>query len=85
MKELLRRLAAQGRTILFSSHVLEVVERICTRIVIIDKGSSVTDGTPEEIRASTGASSLDEAFARLTGSRDVGQVTADFLAALESV
>lgn len=85
MKELLRRLAAQGRTILFSSHVLEVVERICTRIFIIDKGRYVTDGTAEKIRQETGTASLDEAFGRLTGVRDVGQVTSDFLAALESV
>lgn len=85
MKELLRRLAAQGRTILFSSHVLEVVERICTRIFIIDKGRYVADGTAEKIRLDTGAASLDEAFGKLTGVRDVGQVTSDFLAALEGV
>jgi len=37
VKELLKKLAAQGKTIFFSSHILEVVERICTRIVIIDQ------------------------------------------------
>ena len=36
MKELLKKLASQGKTILFCSHILEVVERMCTRIVIID-------------------------------------------------
>jgi ABC-2 type transport system ATP-binding protein len=85
MKELLRQLAAQGKTILFSSHILEVVERICTRIVIINKGRLVTTGTPAEICATTGTPSLDQAFQRLTGTRDVGQVTADILAALERV
>ncbi|MEX2177849.1 MAG: ABC transporter ATP-binding protein [Gemmatimonadaceae bacterium] len=83
MKELLRQLAAQGRTIMFSSHILEVVERICTRIVIIDKGKLVTQGTAAEICANTGTTSLDEAFARLTGVRDAGLVTADLLAALD--
>ena len=39
VKELIRGLAAQGRTIFFCSHVLEVVERVCTRIVIIDQGT----------------------------------------------
>ena len=82
MKELLRQLAAQGRTIMFSSHILEVVERICTRIVIIDKGRLVTQGTAAEICAATGTTSLDEAFARLTGVRDAGLVTADLLSAL---
>ena len=85
MKELLRKLAAQGKTIMFSSHILEVVERICTRIFIIDKGRYVTDGSAEKIREETGAASLDAAFGKLTGVRDVGQVTADFLAALERV
>jgi ABC-2 type transport system ATP-binding protein len=85
MKELLRKLAAQGKTIMFSSHILEVVERICTRIFIIDKGRYVTDGTPAKICEETGTASLDAAFGKLTGVRDVGQVTADFLAALERV
>ena len=85
MKELLRKLAAQGKTIMFSSHILEVVERICTRIFIIDKGRYVTDGTADKIREETGSGSLDAAFGKLTGVRDVGQVTADFLAALERV
>ena len=83
MKELLRRLAAQGRTIMFSSHILEVVERICTRIVIIDKGRLVSQGTAAEICAQTGVDGLDEAFGRLTGVRDAGLVTADFLSALD--
>ena len=82
IKELLRKLAAQGRTIMFSSHILEVVERICTRILIINEGRFVAQGTSAEICAQTGASSLDEAFGRLTGIRDVAKVTEDFLAAL---
>jgi ABC-2 type transport system ATP-binding protein len=85
MKELLRKLAAQGRTIMFSSHILEVVERICTRIVIINQGKFVVSGTSAEICAREGVTSLDQAFGKLTGIRDVGQVTTDFLAALERV
>jgi ABC-2 type transport system ATP-binding protein len=83
VKELLRRFAEQGKAVLFCSHILEVVERMCTRIVVIDKGRLVAEGTSQEICATTGAHSLEEAFARLTGVRDPGQVTTDFLAALE--
>jgi ABC-2 type transport system ATP-binding protein len=83
VKELLRKLAEQGKTVLFSSHILEVVERITTRIFVIDHGRHVIDGTADEIRRSTGAATLDEAFGRLTGTRDADLVTADFLAALE--
>jgi ABC-2 type transport system ATP-binding protein len=82
MKELLRKLAAQGRTIMFSSHILEVVERICTRIIIINEGRFIAEGTSAEIQARAGAASLDQAFATLTGGRDAGQVTTDLLAAL---
>jgi ABC-2 type transport system ATP-binding protein len=85
VKELLKKMASQGKTIMFSSHILEVVERICTRIFIINHGRQVTSGTSAEIRGAVGASTLEEAFSRLTGVRDVGQVTADFLASLERV
>ena len=85
VKELLKKLAAQGRTILFSSHILEVVERMCSRIVIINHGRYVTSGTSAEIRTATGAATLEEAFSRLTGVRDVGQVAADLLASLDRV
>ena len=85
VKELLKKLASQGKTILFSSHILEVVERVCSRILIINHGRHITSGTSAEIRAAAGAATLEEAFSRLTGVRDVGQVTADFLASLERV
>jgi ABC-2 type transport system ATP-binding protein len=83
LKALLREMAAQGKTILFSSHILEVVERICTRICIIHEGRKVVEGTAVEIMSMYRAPTLDEAFGRLTGVRDSGQVTADILAALD--
>ena len=85
VKELLKRLAGQGKTIMFSSHILDVVERVCTRIVIINHGKRVASGTAAEIREAEGAATLEAAFSRLTGVRDAGEVTADFLAALERV
>ncbi len=83
VKELLRSLGAQGKTIFFCSHILEVVERICSRIVIINKGVIVIEGTVADICAQTGTTSLEQAFSQLTGTRDVASVTRDFLAALE--
>ena len=82
MKGLLREMASQGKTILFSSHILEVVERICTRLCIIDQGRKIAEGTSAEIRAAYRVDSLDEAFGRLTGVREPSQVAADILAAL---
>ena len=83
VKELIRGLAAQGRTIFFCSHVLEVVERVCTRIVIINAGRVIAHGTAANIAAAEGRSSLEAAFVSLTGTRDTAQLTADLLEALE--
>ena len=83
VKEVLKQLAAQGRTILFCSHILDVVERMCTRIVIINNGRQIENGTAQEIRERTGTATLEEAFSRLTGVQDVGRVAADFISALE--
>jgi ABC-2 type transport system ATP-binding protein len=83
VKELLRSLAGQGKAILFCSHILEVVERVCTRIVVLNRGEQIAVGTPGEIAASVNARSLDDAFAVLTGVRDANQVSGDILRALE--
>ncbi len=77
--------AANGRTILFCSHILEVVERICTRIVIVNQGRKIAEGTAADIMAQTNTPSLELAFSHLTGGAEAGAVTADFLAALERV
>jgi ABC-2 type transport system ATP-binding protein len=66
VKTLLASLAAQGRTVLYSSHVLDVVERICARVLIIDQGVLVADGSPESLKARTRESSLEAVFRDLT-------------------
>lgn len=65
VKELLRTLAARGRTVLFSSHVMEVVERMCDRVVIIHEGRIVLDGKTSEVVAQRGGS-LEAVFDALT-------------------
>jgi ABC-2 type transport system ATP-binding protein len=66
VKTLLAALAAQGRTIVYSSHVLDVVERICTRVIIIDKGRLAADGSPDELKAAAHEASLEAVFRDLT-------------------
>ena len=82
VKQLLREFVAANRTVLFCSHILEVVERVCDRILVIDGGRRVAEGTPGEIATETGTADLEEAFMRLTGVRDTAAVTRDMLAAL---
>lgn len=83
VKQLLRQLAAQGRTMLFCSHILDVVERVCTRLLIIDRGRKIAEGSPAEIARAASAATLEEAFSRLTGVRDITRMTSEFLSALE--
>jgi len=71
IKTLVRRLAAAGKTIFYCSHILEVVERVCDRVIIIDKGHVVADGPVAEVRAQ--ASSLEEVFRKVTGAADVDE------------
>ena len=66
-KTLIQTLARQGRTIVYSSHILDVVERVCDRVVIINQGRLVLDGAPEALCAAHGGIPLDEIFTRLTG------------------
>lgn len=62
LRELLRALKAQGRCILFSSHVMGEVAALCDRVVIIGHGRVLAEGSVESIRARSGAASLEEAF-----------------------
>lgn len=84
-KELLRKLSRQGKTILFCSHILEVVERLCTRLVIINKGQLAAEGTPVAIAQQTGAATLEQAFSLLTGVRDAAAHAEDFVNVLKTM
>ncbi len=84
-KELLKRMAAQGKTIMFCSHILEVVERVCDRVAIIHQGELVAQGTAKEIIQQTSQPSLEAAFHSLTGSKDIEEHTEEILRALEDV
>jgi ABC-2 type transport system ATP-binding protein len=66
LRELLRGLAARGRMIFFSSHVLEVVEKVCSRVLILRKGRVVADDSIEHLRELMDQPSLEGVFAQLT-------------------
>ena len=66
MKELLLDLVRHGATIFLTTHVLEVVERLCDRVAIINEGKVVVQGTVAELR--TGTETLEDAFVRVVGS-----------------
>jgi len=63
----LRDLRAQGKCILFSSHVMQEVAALCDRIVIMGQGRVVATGTAAELIAQSGAATLEDAFVALLG------------------
>lgn len=66
-KALLETLAREGKTIVYSSHVLDVVERVCDRVAIMAQGKLLVEGTPEDLQRQHGADTLEQLFTRLTG------------------
>lgn len=69
VRDVIRRLKAQNRCVLFSSHVMQEVSALCDRIVVIASGRVVAEGTPAELLAATGKTSLEDAFVSLVGSQ----------------
>ena len=70
LRRLLLQLRDEGHCVLFSSHVMQEVSALCDEVVVIAHGVVLEQGQPEEIRARTGAASLEEAFVRLIGATD---------------
>ncbi|HLW13065.1 MAG TPA: ATP-binding cassette domain-containing protein [Casimicrobiaceae bacterium] len=70
----LRALRAQGKCLLFSSHVMQEVAALCDRIVVLSQGRVVAEGTASELIARAGTSGLEDAFVALLGS-DEGLAT----------
>jgi sodium transport system ATP-binding protein len=67
LREMLLALKAQGRCVLFSSHVMQEVAALCDRVVIIGYGRVLADDTPEAIRGRSGTRTLEEAFLQVLG------------------
>ncbi len=78
LKDLIRQLAHDGKTIFYTSHVLDVVERLCDRVIILDHGKIVADGTMEELRHKVANSTLEDIFTRLTHEEDLAPRLARF-------
>ena len=73
-KNLIQSLSARGKTIFYCSHVLEVVEKICSRLLILRKGQVIASGSTEEVRQRIGQTSLENIFLHLVEDRDVAQI-----------
>ena len=78
-KEILAQLSAQGKTIFYSSHIMEVVEKISSRILLLNDGKIVADGSFEQLRQKNKEGSLEEIFNQLTGFNEQQNLADDFV------
>jgi ABC-2 type transport system ATP-binding protein len=78
LKTLITSLARDGKTIVYCSHVLDVVERMVERVVIVHQGKILEDGTVPQILERSGERSLEQAFNKLTSTKDLLQKAEDF-------
>ncbi len=85
VKEILAKLKEAGKTIIYSSHIMEVVEKLSDRIVIINKGQVVADGTFTALKENASSLSLEGIFSTLTGNSEEDQsLSNEFVSVLAS-
>jgi ABC-2 type transport system ATP-binding protein len=82
-KDLLVLLAREGKAILYISHVLEVVERVCDRVIILYKGKIVADAAPSKLTELTKLKDLESVFAQLVQQTDTEQVARDLVGVMK--
>ena len=75
MRSLIQELAARGKVVLFSSHELETVERVCSHVVILHRGKIVADDSIERLRTLMSLPTLEEIFSQLAVEQDTAAVS----------
>jgi ABC-2 type transport system ATP-binding protein len=83
LRDLIRELASRGKVVLFSSHDLETVERVCSRVVILHKGRVVANGSIVELRALMSLPTLEEIFSQLAIEQDTPAITRQIVQLME--
>jgi len=74
LRSLIQELAARGKVVLFSSHELDTVERVCSHVVILHRGGIVADDSIERLRTLMSAPNLEGIFQQLAVERDTGAI-----------
>jgi len=84
IKDLIQRLAKEGKTIFYCSHMMDIVEKVSEKIVLIDGGSIVANGTFAELKTQLGESSLEQMFANLTAGASLSGAADNIMDAIHS-
>lgn len=85
VKEMLALLAEQGKAIFYSSHIMDVVEKISSRIVLLDDGRIMADGSFEELKERSQEGSLEQIFNQMTGFNDHQDIAAQLVSIVQEV
>jgi len=81
-KNLIKALARQGKVILYSSHMLEVVEKVCSTVMILRKGTVVANDSVEHLRDLMALPSLEDIFSQLVLQEDTGKIAENIVEAM---
>ena len=84
LRSLIVELAARGKVVLFSSHELETVERVCSHIVILHRGRVVADDSIERLRSLMALPTLEEIFSQLAVEQDTGAISREIADLIEA-
>lgn len=77
LRHMVRTLAERGKAIMYSSHVLEVVERVCSRVIVLHQGAVVADDSIDRLRTLMSRNSLEGVFSQLVIKEDPEQIARD--------
>jgi ABC-2 type transport system ATP-binding protein len=84
-KDLIELLAAQGKAVLYISHVLEVVEQVCNRVIVIAKGHIVADAPPSDLTKLMSLPNLESVFSQLVQQQDTRTVAREMVEVMQIV
>jgi ABC-2 type transport system ATP-binding protein len=83
VKDLINKLARDGKTIFYCSHMMDIVEKVSDRIILINEGQVVADGSFAELQQQQGNESLEKIFAHLTSTSAAGEAANDLMNAFD--
>ncbi|MEI9973731.1 MAG: ABC transporter ATP-binding protein [Ignavibacteriota bacterium] len=83
LRDLIQALAALGKVVLFSSHEMEIVERVCSRVVILHKGRIVANDSIQQLRSLMSLPTLEDIFSQLAVEQDTPAITRALVALME--
>ncbi len=84
VKELISKLAKDGKTIFYCSHMMDIVEKVSDRIILINEGIVIADGSFDELKQQQGNHSLEQIFAHLTAHESLSDAANQLMSAFEN-